>query len=286
LESKVNYTYVGLMVIILVIGLLATTIWLSTGFDTKNYNLFNVYVSEAISGLNDDSVVKYNGVKVGFVNKIELNEYDPQQVKIQLKIVEGTPITSSTHATLINQGITGTVYLGLSASSPSLFPLQKTPGEKYPVIPYKPSFLSQLEQNVSDISDSVKRIFDKENSAAFKKSLANLQTITDLIAKNKNSLNDSFKDLPKLINDLKIGANKFSNMSNSMSSAGKSVSSTMQAGKITIDKISQQTLPPIVAILQRLELITANLEKVSAKMRENPAVIVRGSAPPKSGPGE
>ena len=286
MESKVNYTYVGLMVIILVIGLLATTIWLSTGFDTKNYNLFNVYVSEAISGLNDDSVVKYNGVKVGFVNKIELNEYDPQQVKIQLKIVEGTPITSSTHATLINQGITGTVYLGLSASSPSLFPLQKTPGEKYPVIPYKPSFLSQLEQNVSDISDSVKRIFDKENSAAFKKSLANLQTITDLIAKNKNSLNDSFKDLPKLINDLKIGANKFSNMSNSMSSAGKSVSSTMQAGKITIDKISQQTLPPIVAILQRLELITANLEKVSAKMRENPAVIVRGSAPPKSGPGE
>ena len=145
MESKVNYTYVGFMVIILVIGLLAATIWLSTGFDSKNYNLFTVYVTEAISGLNDDSVVKYNGVKVGFVNKIELNEYDPQQVKIQLKIVEGTPITSTTHATLINQGITGTVYLGLSASSPSLFPLQKTPGEKYPVIPYKPSFLSQLE---------------------------------------------------------------------------------------------------------------------------------------------
>ena len=286
MESKVNYTYVGFMVIILVIGLLAATIWLSTGFDSKNYNLFTVYVTEAISGLNDDSVVKYNGVKVGFVNKIELNEYDPQQVKIQLKIVEGTPITSTTHATLINQGITGTVYLGLSASSPSLFPLQKTPGEKYPVIPYKPSFLSQLEQNISDISNSVKRIFDKENSTAFKKSLANLQAITDVIAQNKNSLNQSFKDLPKLISDLKIGANKFSSMSTSMSSAGKSVSSTMLSGKNTIDKISQQTLPPIVAILQRLELITANLEKVSAQMRENPSVIIRGSAPPKSGPGE
>ena len=144
MDSQTNYTLVGLAVLILSATLLSAALWLSVGFDRKKYDIYTVYMREAASGLSDDSVVKYNGVKVGVVNKIELNQFDPQQVKIELKIVAGTPITTSTHATLINQGITGTTYLGLSASSPSLFPLQKTPGEPNPVIPYTPSFFSQL----------------------------------------------------------------------------------------------------------------------------------------------
>ena len=286
MESKTNYTVVGLVVLILVAGLFSGMIWLSTGFDTKNYDIYTVYVGEAVSGLSDDSVVKYNGVKVGFVNSIELNKFDPQQVKIQIKIEEGTPVTTSTHATLINQGITGTVYLGLSATSPSPFPLQKTPGEPYPVIPYKASFLSQLEKSIDDVSVGIKRIFDKENALAFKKSLANLQSITDVISKNGDNLNKSLKELPALISDLKININKFGMMAEHMSTAGKQVSVTMKAGRNTIDKISQQALPPMVLLLHRMDLIGANLEKVSEQMRQNPAVVIRGTTPPKSGPGE
>ncbi len=286
MESKTNYTLVGLVVLILVAGLLSAGLWLSVGFDRKKYDIYTVYVREAVSGLSDDSIVKYNGVRVGVVNKIELNQFDPQQVKIQLKIEEGTPITTSTRATLISQGITGTTYLGLSATSPSLFPLQKTPGEPYPVIPYTPSFFSQLEKNLNDVSVGIKRVFDKDNAQSLKKALANLQKVTDVVAENKQSLDQSLKDIPLLLKSLKIGVNKFNTMADSMSSAGQSVSSTMQAGKNTIDKLSQQTIPPVVLLIQRLDSIAANLEKVSAQMRQNPAVVIRGSAPPKSGPGE
>lgn len=286
MESKTNYTVVGLTVLILTAGLFSAALWLSIGFDRKKYDFYTVYVGEAVSGLSDNSVVKYNGVKVGVVNKIELNQFDPQQVKIQLKIEEGTPITTSTHATLINQGITGTTYLGLSASTPSLFPLQKTPGEPYPVIPYKVSFLSQLETNVNDVSVGIKRIFDKENARAFKKSLANLQNVTDVIAQNNQALNQSLRDLPELIRDLKISVSQFGNMSGDMSKAGKQITTTMKSGKNAIDKISQQTIPPMVLLLQRMDSIAANLEKVSAQMRQNPAVVIRGTSTPKSGPGE
>jgi phospholipid/cholesterol/gamma-HCH transport system substrate-binding protein len=286
LESKTNYTVVGLAVVILSAGLLAAALWLSIGFDRKKYDIYTIYAGEAVSGLSEDSVVKYNGVKVGLVNKIELNQLDPQQVKIQIKIEEGTPITTSTHATLINQGITGTTYLGLSASSPSPFPLQKIPGEPYPVIPYKPSFLSQLEKNINDVSVGIKRIFDKENARSLKMTLANLQAITDVMAKNNDNFHKSFKNLPELINDLKISAKKFGDMSSNMSTASQQVTTTMKAGKNTIDKISQQTIPPMVVLLRRMDLIAANLEKVSEQMRQNPSVVIRGTTPPKSGPGE
>lgn len=286
MESKTNYTIVGLTVLILVAGLISATIWLSTGFDTKEYDIYTVYVDEAVSGLSDDSVVKYNGVKVGVVNSIEINQFDPQQVKIQIKVEQGTPVTISTHATLINQGITGTVYLGLAASSPSPFPIQKTPGEPYPVIPYHPSFLSQLEKNVNDVSVGIKRIFNKKNALALNKTLTNLQAITDAIAINNENLHKSLQKLPELISDLKVSVNKFGAMAGHISTAGKQVTVTMKAGKNTIDKISQQALPPMVIFLQRLDQIGTNIAQVSEQMRQNPAVIIRGNTPPKSGPGE
>ena len=286
MDSKTNYTLVGIIVLILVAGLLSAGLWLSVGFDAKAYDLYTVYVPEPVSGLSDDSIVKYNGVKVGVVNKIELNQFDPQQVKIQLKIEAGTPITTSTHATLISQGITGNSYLGLSATSPSLFPLQKTPGEPYPVIPYTPSFFSQLEKNIHDFSLGINRIFDKQNARTLKKALKNLEVVTSVVAENHQNLDKSLKDIPQLLSELKISVNKFNRMADNMASAGEHVSDTMLAGRNTIDKLSQQTLPPIALLMQRLDLIAANLEKVSAQMRQNPAVIIRGNALPQSGPGE
>lgn len=286
MESKTNYTIVGLSVLILFTSLLSAALWLSVGFDRKKYDTYTVYMREAASGLSDDSVVKYNGVKVGVVNKIELNQFDPQQVKIELKIVEGTPITTSTHATLINQGITGNTYLGLSATSPSLFPLQKTPGEPYPVIPYTPSFFSQLEKNINDVSIGIKRIFDKENAESLKNSLNNIERVTNIVAENDIKLREMLEDLPALIKSLQNSVRKFSSMTGEMSSASKQVSSTMLAGKNSIDKLSQQAIPPAVLLLQRLDSIAVNLEKVSNQMRQNPAVIIRGSTQPQPGPGE
>lgn len=286
MESKTNYTLVGLIVLILMAGLISAGLWLSVGFDRKKYDIYTVYMREAASGLSEDSLVKYNGVKVGVVNKIELSQFDPQQVKIQLNIEEGTPITISTHATLIAQGITGTTYLGLSATSPSLFPLQKTPGEPYPVIPYKASFFSQLEKNINDVSIGFKRIFNKKNATFIKETLKNIDIITTVISQNSQHLDKTLAELPGILTELKIGINKFSVMASDLSLAGKQVTRTMRTGKNSIDKLSQQTIPPATILLQRLDIIAANLEKVSAQMRQNPAVILRGNAPPPPGPGE
>jgi phospholipid/cholesterol/gamma-HCH transport system substrate-binding protein len=286
LESKTNYFIVGLIVILLTAALIIGGLWLSTGFDQKKYNTYTVYMHEAVSGLNIESPVKYNGVKVGLVSDIELNDVNPQQVTLQLQIAEGTPITTSTQATLISQGITGTTYLGLSATSSTKTPLQKEPGEPYPVIPYKRSFFSQLENNVNELSVNIKQIFDKENSEHIKQTLTSLQKIAAVIEKNSDNLNTSLHDLPELIQNLKYSVVQFNKMSREVAAAGTQLSDTMRAGRNSIDKISQHAIPPAVLLLRRLDLIAANIEKMSADMRQNPAVIIRGSAPPKLGPGE
>lgn len=267
MESKANYTLVGLTVLMLVAGLLSGGLWLSVGFDKKEYHSFTVYMNEPVSGLNEESPVKYNGVRVGYVSDIELSPLDPQRVKLVLKIEEGTPVTIDTQATLISQGITGTTYLGLSATSASLIPLQKTEREPFPVIPYRPSFFYLLEKNITT-------------------TLTYLKKITAAISKNADNIDKSLRELPEVIQSIDVSTKKFNVMADDVSVAGKQFTKTMSAGKVSIDQISQQTIPPTVLLLRRLDLIAANIEKMSAEMRQNPAIIIRGTTPAKRGPGE
>lgn len=286
MEKTTNYTLVGLTTLILLTGLLTAGLWLSVGFDKKKHHTYVVYMEENVSGLTDESQVKFNGVKVGMISGIEINKQDPQQVKLYLQIQDGTPITESTQAALISQGITGNNYLGLTAASRSQKLLKALPGEKYPVIAYKPSFFNRLEQTVEELSVNVKELINKKNTENLSKAINNLAKITDTFAKNSKQIEISINKLPKLMTDIQESVAKFSSMSEDVSDASDRFSSTMLAGRNAIDKISQQAIPPTVTLLRRLDIIAANLEQVSNDLRRNPSIIIRGSAPKKLGPGE
>lgn len=307
MEAKTNYTIVGVVVLILIVGLLSAILWLSVGFNKKTYNLYTVYLHEAASGLSKDAAVKFNGVQVGYVHEIKLNKNDPRQVEILLSIESGTPITTSTAATLISQGITGVTYIGLSAGSSNLTPIQKLPGEPYPVIPARPSLFNQLDSLLKEVSESIgkvsvqaQHIFNEENASHVRHILANMEQLTGVVAHNSKNIDTSIKnadvflanlaksshDFPQMIHELQTGISKFKTMADSLSKAGTSVSSTMGSGKNTLEKLSQETVAPAAILLRRLNAISANLEQVSSEIRQNPSVVIRGSAAPKPGPGE
>lgn len=286
MEPKTNYTVVGVIVLILAAALLSSLLWLSVGFESKTYNTYIVYIDESVHGLGEDSPVKFNGVKVGRVTSIQLDNANPKKIKLLLKIESDVLITTSTHATLVTQGITGTTFLGLNATSSALTPLKKAPDEPYPVIPYTMSFFSLLEENITTIGDSLKHIFDEENTEQLKKILANFEQLSHTIAQNNHNIDTSLRDLPKVMHELTISVRDVGNMAHHMSEASDQVSKTMQAGKQSIESITNQTIPEISTLVRRLDIIAANLEQVSAMMKQNPAVIIRGSAPQKPGPGE
>lgn len=286
MESKTNFALVGLSVLILLSGLIGVIIWLSDGFNKETYLPYWVYMDEPVSGLTLGSPVKFNGVKIGVVAGIDLNLKNPQQVKILLNIVEGTPITISTQASLMTQGITGSTYLGLSATSPSLTPITTKKGEIYPIIPYHPSFFNQLEKNINLLSDRIELIFDKENAQLIKNSLTNLSEITHSIASNSQKIQDSLQEIPILLTTMKESMENFDTMAQSMTGAGKLVSKTMNSGRIAIDKFSQQIIPSSISLLRHVDSISSNLEILSAHLRENPAIMIRGTNPPHLGPGE
>jgi phospholipid/cholesterol/gamma-HCH transport system substrate-binding protein len=87
METKVNYPLVGAFVLVLGVALVAGVLWLAAGGAfQKSHELYRAIVNESVAGLNLNAAVKYNGVDVGKVGKIQLDSSNPEQVHLLFAI--------------------------------------------------------------------------------------------------------------------------------------------------------------------------------------------------------
>ncbi len=307
MDNKVNYTIVGGFVIALLAALILIIMWLTSMKHDEVYNIYITNVREEVSGLSVQSPVRYNGVKVGYVSSLKLNPNDPQQVKIVMKIVEGTPITTSTIATLMSEGITGIAFIGLKALTAEAPILKARPGELYPVIPSEPSLLMKISTAVQEVTESisalskdVRQVFDDKNRMNLSRSLANIEKITHTLAINSAEINQSLKSANSLLSDASKASKQLPGImtqvnntltelnktARSVTKAGNSVTEAMGETQVSLQGLSQQVLPSASQLLQRLNNLSGSLVKVTSEMSQNPAIIIRGKAPAKLGPGE
>ena len=286
MEAKTNYTLVGFSVIVLLIALCAGAIWLSFGFDKTAYQNYVVYTKESVSGLAEEALVKFNGVKIGVVDSVSLSPDQPGKVRILLKIAQGTPITRSTFATMMAQGITGASYLNLSEDGQNHELLSSTSAHPIPEIAYHDSFFYRIEKNFDTISQQIEGVFSEQNAKNIAAILLNLKNVTNMIDENNQNVNRLLKDMPQMSKELLKAVNQVSIMSNDVANAGRQVSTVMKATRFTIDKFNQQAIPPAVDLINRLNQIAATMEDIAKDIEQNPAIIIRGKKPDPAGPGE
>src|SRR5262245_4882359 len=153
-----------MFVLTLGVLLIAAILWLTTGGPPKDYDFYLVYVTESVSGLNLDAPVKYKGVNRGRVREIELDPNNPERVRLLLVVQQGTPINSETKATLEYQGLTGIASINLVGGRKDAPPLTVPEGEKYPVIPNKPSLFARFDEIISGLLASLSETSNRVNA--------------------------------------------------------------------------------------------------------------------------
>jgi len=265
METNINYTIVGLFVVSLVAAIVLSIIWLSSGFTAVTYKIYEVEMQESVSGLNADSAVEYNGVNVGEVKSIKLNNENSHLVDLLLNIDEKTPITQGTVAMLATRGITGLVFIALKDRGTDRRPLVALPGQKYPVIPTTPSIfvrldtaLTQISTSFQRISDSIQSVLDKDNQKSIKETLENLRHVTGTLSKDSERLNSIILNTQK---------------------ATQNLSPLFQA-------VQMQTMPIFNQLLSKMNDAARTLNEVANAIKQNPSVLIRGTAPATPGPGE
>ncbi|MCK5524824.1 MAG: MCE family protein [Thiomargarita sp.] len=158
MDSKVNYTIIGLFVISASIALVASVLWLSVGIEKKNYQTYQVYIQESVSGLNHKAPVKYRGVEVGYVREVALIPHRPHEVRVLLNIEEGVQLKQDTSVVLSVQGLTGLAHLELTGGSIDAPPLTREKRQLFPEIKTKPSLLVRLDTAVFDLLENINNV--------------------------------------------------------------------------------------------------------------------------------
>ncbi len=285
MDPKVNYTAVGLFVVLLSLTLAIAVLWLSSEH-VKSYHKYLVYLKEPVSGLTEKAPVKFNGVQVGYVDSITIDPEDPQEVMLVVKVNDKAPINKSTTATLMAQGFTGNTYLGLKAKTSSAPPLEKSKGERYPVIPSEPSLLVQLNDTLREVTNGLKgmSVSFKIISESFRNVLdpQNLASIKNILSKTSTASNQ-FPDTME----------KFRGAAAGLTGASEQIKITLQNSQgtirdldVAVKSLSDQTLPEIYEAARSLKQTLQNVKEVTSTLKQNPSAIIRGTKPCPPGPGE
>ena len=300
MQSKVNYSVVGLFVVILTAALFILIIWLSSAGHGKDYQTYLVFVHEDVTGLSPESPVRFNGVGVGYVKSIELDPKNPRLVRLALRIERKAPVTTSTYAILNAQGVTGVVYVNLKAETETAPRLVAAPGQLYPIIPSRPSLLMQLSavlpevtKNLKNLSVNVAAVLDKDNQASIKDALQNIDVITKTLADNSEKFSvtmtnvskasDQFPQAMTQLNKTLVSVNQ---LSDQMKKTSMKISNTMQSGQVAINNFSNQIIPSAQQALIHFSRTTQSIGQLTTDLQRNPSMLIRGKPPEQPGPGE
>lgn len=305
MESKVNFALVGAFVLILGATVIGGVLWFSSGKSYgKTYDTYLVYIGESVSGLTLDAPVRYRGVQVGGVRRIELAPGDPEQVKLTLDIERGTPVKQDTEARLSVQGLTGIAHIDLSGGSRESPLLKPARGQKFPVIRTGPSLMRRLDvgvttliANVNRSSENFNALLNEENRVALSRTLASLDRLSAMLAAHTDEMDAGMKhisrtientekltatanaELPQLLQRIQRSADAFDRMANEAARAGSSTASTA-------DSVRAEALPEARQAINELRELTASLHRFSEALERNPGMLLQGRPAVPPGPGE
>ncbi|MBU0676393.1 MAG: MCE family protein [Proteobacteria bacterium] len=308
METKVNYTIVGIFVLVLGGALIAGVLWLASGGAMqKKYDIYRAVEEESVAGLNLNAPVKYNGVEVGKVLNIQLDHKNPERVNLLFAIEHGTPIKEDTIAILNTQGLTGIAYVELSGGALNSPPLRTTAGNEYPEIRTEPSLSERLENVLSTVlakldstTNNINSILSDKNRAAFENALTDIATTAHTIAAGKDKFDAAMSNaaltfentsqatarIGPVLDDIGRSAEAVAKMGDQVTLTSAGIGKTVDSLGGEVKRLSSETLPELERLLGELSALTISLRRLSEQTERDPRGLLFGRKPVPDGPGE
>src|SRR5215217_2661606 len=200
METRSNHILVGGVVLALLAGLVAFIVWLSqvSGDSQQGYDIF---FRQSVEGLAKGTAVTYNGVPVGQIEAIDLEERNPEFVRVRIGVGDTTPILQGTTATIRGVGFTGLSQIQLNP--PEIAQGRPRPRELVcpqdnpqsqcpygvPVIPFRLGGLGsilntapELLERISTLTERLTQLLGDRNQESIAGILANTEAISHSLA--------------------------------------------------------------------------------------------------------
>jgi phospholipid/cholesterol/gamma-HCH transport system substrate-binding protein len=209
MEARAGYVAVGAFVLVVLSGILGAALWLArVQFETQ-YQYFETHVAGPVSGLGTGAPVRLNGIEVGRVARIELDQKDPRLVTLLLQVRDTIEIHADSVASVESQGLTGVSYVEISGGTFDSPVLTASAGQKYPQIASRPSSMQEVFNNAPElmarllvIADRAESVLDDTNRAAVAQILANIRTTTGVFDRRSKDIDQLIVDAGQTMHNL------------------------------------------------------------------------------------
>ncbi|QOR61191.1 MlaD family protein [Sulfurovum sp. ST-21] len=301
--SRVNYTVVGLFVLLFGIGLVGFSFWLAKYGLQQKYDLYKIYMYESVAGLSKDSVVKLRGVDIGRVKEIRIDPEHVERVEILLSIKQGIPIKEDmiAHTSLV--GVTGLLNIEIEGGSNEAKTLKPT--EEYiPVIKSSSSWFDATKKDIGTLTvrlvhllEQTDKLLSDENIETFGRILKNTEVLSakgSLLLDETNSTVVAFKTaVENLNNDVDAITQVFTELGDETIPAVKKLRETTQNfNRMTLkvekslDRGDYDIKKIFEPLLVDMEILSEQVNALAKEFKESPSDILFKSRKRRRGPGE
>jgi phospholipid/cholesterol/gamma-HCH transport system substrate-binding protein len=142
------FVIVGILVLILALG------YFGEGQRyLQTYTTYVTFFDESVDGLGVNSPVKYEGLDIGHIQKLEVAE-NPRYIQVTLQVTKPQLITPDVYAQIASTGLTGGNFINVLPSHPgqSGSVLRPDLPVEYPVIASRPSELTSLMASAQSVA--------------------------------------------------------------------------------------------------------------------------------------
>lgn len=248
MEREANYITVGAFVLLVIAMGTLFVFWYSDRGDERDYTRYEIYFNGSVSGLSEGSPVRYLGVDVGRVVRMNLDTRTPDRVQVIVDIDKKAPISDQTLATLSLQGVTGLLYIDLERDQGDKPVMARVPSQRYPVIRSVQSdfdlliaSIPELFGQASALAEKVGRVFTEENMAAVTRTVQNVSAASE-------EMPATMRELRQLVADLRRTSHEIE---------------TAAAG---VADVTQTAGPDIKVALERVRAVAENLAETSSQL--------------------
>lgn len=277
METRANYAVVGSFMITLLVAALFFVLWISRfDFGSKGA-YYDILFEGSVSGLRDNEDIRYHGIPIGKIKKIDIDPANANRVRVRVKITETQLIHKDVIASIEAQGLTGYSYIQIQGGSSKSPLLKPTDHEPYPIIPSQPSRLDMLFSNaphilnrVNELSEQLNQLFNQENRQEVQKILKNMSVLSTQLASGKDSLESLVTVAKKTLNQADqtmVDLNKYVSQSlQDVSKITQDIRNTLQQSQGGVNN----ALNELPRTLKNIRMAAEKLQKLTNTIEQNP----------------
>lgn len=300
MEREARYAVVGLFALVAIALAFGFVWWYSDASDRRDYARYEIHFFGSVSGLAEGSPVRYLGVDVGRVERLQVDPHNPRRVEIIVQIDSTAPISGATEARLGLLGLTGLLYIDLREDPRRIASTPLAQGERYPVIRARKgdieAFLERLPDAIgraAKVLERVETLLADSNLEAVRQSLANLHEATEELpglARTASALaqelrgtsgevaalsrqlgevvGESRPDLAASLASVRVAAEK-------LSGTATSLERIVVGNEGTLSQLAGSGGGDLQQLVNEVRDTSAEVRALARQLRENPSALLR-----------